>query len=654
MERTSPEERDCEKQISCGILGFYPQWLQFFASKKTYVILFGLVGLNQLAIGSYAVATITTLEKRFKIQSLTSGIIAGGWDIGTIFSSITMAYIGSKGHKTRWVAFGTLLTSLACYSQLLPYILYGPGHDAIALANTPNTTQYSSGASSWCGPGALLAQDCDDGDVSDTPPVLLFMSQFFLGVGTSMYWTLGIAYLDDNVRKDQAPLLLAISSTIRLLGSPLGFWVAARSLELYVNPSLSPSITNKDARWIGAWWIGWIPFGVIATFYSFFLTLFPRVLPRAFHRMKVKTKEVLQETGQKTARGFLEMLQRLFNNRLLLCNTFSYVFYMFGVIGYWIFMPKYMETQFHLTASDANLITGTMGLISSACGVILSGFVLSKIKPSARKIAGWNFLVEALGVLCVLTYTHLGCSNSEIHGNRNPDGSWNLIAECNSQCNCGPTVPYEPVCDPTRSLTFYSPCHAGCTDVTYNDLGNKIFTNCSCIPDTLVALDSFCPVDCRTNLTLFLVLYSVMSFLSSTAHSGLVIIQFRAVDPEDKSVSIALSEMLCSALAYIPGPIVYGNLLDKACLVWGDSCGEQGNCWLYFGQTLRYYLNYTAAGFLSLAVLFDCGIWYYSKNLALYEEDEGKAANNNSTANIDGKEVNSCEGDVIALQTPST
>lgn len=59
-------------------------------------------------------------------------------------------------------------------------------------------------------------------------------------------------------------------------------------------------------------------------------------------------------------------------------------------------------------------------------------------------------------------------------------------------------------------------------------------------------------------------------------------------------------------------------------------------------------------GFLSLAVLFDCGIWYYSKNLALYEEDEGNAANNNSTANIDGKEVNSCEGDVIALQPPST
>jgi len=277
-------DEDYKTQTSCGVLGFHPQWLQVLASKKTYVLLFGLVGLNQLAIGSYAVAVITTLEKRFKIQSQTSGFIVGGWDIGTIFSSITMAYIGSKGHKTRWVAFGTLMTSLACYSHLLPYILYGPGNDAISVAKSTNNTQYAKGASSWCGPGALLVEDCDDGDVSAAPSILLFMSQFLLGVGTSMYWTLGIAYLDDNVRKDQAPILLAISSTIRLLGSPLGFWVAARSLELYVDPSLSPSITNKDARWIGAWWIGWIPFGVIATFYSFVLTLFPRVLPRAYLR----------------------------------------------------------------------------------------------------------------------------------------------------------------------------------------------------------------------------------------------------------------------------------------------------------------------------------------------------------------------------------
>lgn len=43
----------------------------------------------------------------------------------------------------------------------------------------------------------------------------------------------------------------------------------------------------------------------------------------------------------------------------------------------------------------------------------------------------------------------------------------------------------------------------------------------------------------------------------------LKMIVYRAVAPDDKSVSIALSEMLCSVLAYIPGPIVYGYLVGK-------------------------------------------------------------------------------------------
>lgn len=39
------------------------------------------------------------------------------------------------------------------------------------------------------------------------------------------------------------------------------------------------------------------------------------------------------------------------------------------------------------------------------------------------------------------------------------------------------------------------------------------------------------------------------------------IIMFRSVSPQDKSVSIALTEVLLSAFTWIPGPIVYGALL---------------------------------------------------------------------------------------------
>lgn len=57
----------------CGIWLFKPKWLQLFASKKVYVIIYGLIGLNQFMVSSYFSGTLTTMEKRFKLSSQMSG-----------------------------------------------------------------------------------------------------------------------------------------------------------------------------------------------------------------------------------------------------------------------------------------------------------------------------------------------------------------------------------------------------------------------------------------------------------------------------------------------------------------------------------------------------------------------------------------------------
>lgn len=53
------------------------------------------------------------------------------------------------------------------------------------------------------------------------------------------------------------------------------------------------------------------------------------------------------------------VLSRMMKNKILLFNSFSSVFYAIGLTGYWIFMPKYIETQFRQSASKSSLITGT-------------------------------------------------------------------------------------------------------------------------------------------------------------------------------------------------------------------------------------------------------------------------------------------------------
>lgn len=54
-----------------------------------------------------------------------------------------------------------------------------------------------------------------------------------------------------------------------------------------------------------------------------------------------------------------------------------------------------------------------MALAFSAIGVLSSGFIISKYKPSARSMAAWNVIVGTLTVLGMLSYTMLGCADNE-------------------------------------------------------------------------------------------------------------------------------------------------------------------------------------------------------------------------------------------------
>jgi hypothetical protein len=61
---------------------------------------------------------------------------------------------------------------------------------------------------SLCGNNHTDSEDCDNASSGHTSSAILFLAHAVLGVGTSVYYTLGIAYLDDNARKNKAPMLL--------------------------------------------------------------------------------------------------------------------------------------------------------------------------------------------------------------------------------------------------------------------------------------------------------------------------------------------------------------------------------------------------------------------------------------------------------------
>lgn len=156
-------------------------------------------------------------------------------------------------------------------------------------------------------------------------------------------------------------------------------------------------------------------------------------------------------------------------------------------------------------------------------------------------------------------------------------------------------------------MTFFSACHAGCTEI----LSDSKFGNCGCVGEIFGELSSskdiysvaensvksgLCPIDCGRAFLLFSVIMCFMQSLGASGRIGNVLVNYRCIAVEDKSFVQGIALMLISLFALIPGPIIYGSIIDSTCIIWDGSCGTTGNCWVYNPVDFRFYVNSTAAG----------------------------------------------------------
>ncbi|XP_008217820.1 solute carrier organic anion transporter family member 74D [Nasonia vitripennis] len=658
------------EETSCGIWCFRGPNLQRFANKKAYVFLYGVLGCIFSASYAYFNGTITTIEKRFKIPSKTTGFITVGNDISQLLVSVVLSYYAGKGHRPRWIAVGIYTVVLFCCLTMLPHFLYGPGEDALLLtkeygaqaaSNQTTTVIHDKQRKSLC-LNRTNYDHCEEADGNFAPQVLLFIAQLVSGIGGSLYYTLGVSYMDDNIQKSKTPALISFSYFLRMLGPAIGYGLASFALKFYISPTLTPTITMQDPRWLGAWWLGWIILAILLFIFASILALFPKTLPRAAARKALalernkssaSIKDQEQEPELPASLGdMMRTFRRLLTNTTLMCNNLAAVFYFMGYMPYWIFMPKYIETQYKQSASVSSLITGTVGLVFSAFGILLSGLVISKYKPRARYLAGWNVMVGAISVLGMISYAFLGCPANDNQIAVADDGSLKTLMPCNEHCHCD-YVTYNPVCS-ENGQTFISACHAGCKTVRVDGSGAKVYTDCSCIKPSLSqvfaqvstneamttttttqrafidpsvpytlgsAVPGSCSIDCLDKFYIFLAVVCLLKFSGATGRASNFLVSVRCVDEKDKTVAMGFSLTIMSLFAFIPSPILFGFILDKTCLVWGKTCSGTGNCWLYNGETLRYLMNFTAATFVTMGTLFDVGVWYYVKDVKIFDEE---------------------------------
>lgn len=144
---------------------------------------------------------------------------------------------------------------------MLPHFLYGPGEDALLLTkeygeNIPNfmnstalfTSTIYKERKFLCLTKENSTNHCEESSGNFAPQVLLFMAQFVSGIGGSLYYTLGVSYMDDNIQRSKTPALISFSYFLRMLGPAIGYGLASFALKFYISPSLTPTISTTDPR----------------------------------------------------------------------------------------------------------------------------------------------------------------------------------------------------------------------------------------------------------------------------------------------------------------------------------------------------------------------------------------------------------------------
>lgn len=301
---------------------------------------------------AYFNGTITTIEKRYKIPSRNTGLISTGNDISSLLISAILAYYAGKGHRPRWIGFGLLTVVAFCVITALPHFLYGPGEQALSLTKEFGASENDSMTlvvlqreqqKTLCRTNVTAGiAECDLEEGSLMPQILLFIGQLIAGVGQCLFYTLGSAYIDDNVKKSKTPALISFSYFLRLLGPAAGYALASFCLKLYISPELRPTITNIDPRWLGAWWLGWLALALCLLAFAFILCMFPKELPRSAVRKRIASER--RKRGMKnldkekpdideipaSVSDMLVTFKRLITNPTFMLNSLASIFTYFG------------------------------------------------------------------------------------------------------------------------------------------------------------------------------------------------------------------------------------------------------------------------------------------------------------------------------------
>ncbi|XP_031417910.1 solute carrier organic anion transporter family member 3A1, partial [Clupea harengus] len=605
---------------------------------KYYIILYYC-----LVLVVSQVSVLTTLERRFNLQSADVGVIASSFEIGNLVLILFVSYFGARAHRPRLIGCGGIVMALGALLSALPEFLanqyeYKPGDPWSGSALGRDVCSNASRND------RLEQELCGNRANTNMMYLLLIGAQVLLGIGATPVQPLGVSYIDDHVKKKDSSLYIGILFSTLVFGPACGFILGSVCTKFYVDALFIDTskldITADDPRWIGAWWGGFLLCGALLFFSSLFMFGFPQSLTTHEGEARGESEQAMlppsqDYDGHKPSNGVAghpdnsnspsccqqlrvipKVTKHLLSNPVFTCIILAACMEIGVVAGFAAFLGKYLEQQFNLTTSSANQLLGMTAIPCACLGIFLGGLLVKKLNLTALGAIRMAMLVNLISTACYVSFLFLGCDTVPVAGVTVPYGNETLTPgqkpqpACLNNCNCF-TSSISPVCG-SNGITYLSSCFAGCTKASPSKgLPSSVSQNlsgCRCIssdPELATAVPGKCPSPgCKEAFLTFLCVICACSMIGAMAQTPSVIILIRTVSQDLKSYALGVLFLLLRLLGFIPPPLIFGAGIDSTCLFWSTECEARGACLLY--DNVAYRRLYVGMAIVLKVIAFLC------------------------------------------------
>ncbi|BFZ21241.1 hypothetical protein BsWGS_24280 [Bradybaena similaris] len=599
----------------CGVGPCKPKVIQKCQNMACFTALYCIIGLTTSALSSYINSQITTLEKQFNLSSALSGFLMSCNDLGYLSTTLFMSYYTRRVHVPRALAFCSILYGI---SGLICTMAFFGTRDQIP--SPPKDTPDGGNTSQQQGARASFTQMCENLTEAANSSCEAHSAKSKVSFEISEDWRLvavcivaigmilqGIAksprhaflgtFVDDNVPKTKTTMYLGIMTGLSIFGPALAFALGGVFSNMYVTLE-ETSLSPRDPRWIGAWWLGFLVFGGAGLVVGLPLMCFPKRL-----RKKTVVLQDIKQTSKVDKKGlhkycheFKDLLKSIFQlmvNPVYMCLIFGNGTNILAAGGMMAFSAKYLETQFTITASRANLLIGAMKVLAAPLGAIIGGYMTSRMKLSPKACLVVLIVAKILATAFSALGFVLGCEQPQLYTGGDKDSLGSL---CLQGCHCDDKN-YFPICG-SDGHSYFSPCHAGCVSVNH-----EVFSNCSCLAanTTRTATGGLCPQDCD-NVYPYLFINFLVAFFSTVTIMPSFVVIIRSVQEVTKPLAIGLNAFTSTLVGWFPGPIIYGILVDTTCLLWKTTCSSVGACSLYDIELFRFRYHALSIGLRGITI----------------------------------------------------